>query len=117
MEKPVSAFDALIVGYGPVGAMMAGLLANRGWRVAVVDRLGDVYPLPRAVRFDGEAMRLFQELGIAGEMERDSTPIRGGEFVDAHFNRLEGAELPDGFLTPLGWPLGFMFHQPTLERA
>ncbi|MEQ9519614.1 MAG: bifunctional 3-(3-hydroxy-phenyl)propionate/3-hydroxycinnamic acid hydroxylase [Parvibaculum sp.] len=117
MEERASSFDAIVLGYGPVGAMAAALLARRGWRVAVIDRLPDVYPLPRAVRFDGEAMRMFQELGIAAQMAADAAPIRGAEFVDAKFNRLEGLELPDGFLTSLGWPLGFMFHQPTMERA
>lgn len=110
-------FDAIVVGYGPVGAMMTALLARRGWRVAVVDRLPDVYPMPRAVRFDGEAMRMFQELGLADEMARDAAKLKGGEFVDAAFNRLEGVELPDDFTTPLGWAYGYMFHQPTLERA
>jgi len=67
--------DALIVGMGPTGATLAGLLGQRGLRVAVFDRLPDLYPLPRAIGMDHEAMRVAQELGL--------TMVRAGT-VGAH---------------------------------
>jgi len=110
-------FDAIILGYGPVGAMAAGLLAGRGWRVAVIDRMADVYPMPRAVRFDGEVMRMFQELGIADEINAQCTPILGAEFVDANNKRLEGFDLPADLTDASGWSISSMFHQPLMERT
>jgi len=58
-------YDAVIVGCGPVGQTLAGLLGARGHTVGVFERHDDIYPLPRAVRLDGEAMRIFQEVGVA----------------------------------------------------
>ena len=57
--------DVAIVGLGPTGATLANLLAQQGVRVLVLDREADIYPLPRAVHFDGECMRVFQSIGIA----------------------------------------------------
>jgi 3-(3-hydroxy-phenyl)propionate hydroxylase len=42
--------------------------------VIAVERDTVVYPLPRAVHFDHEIMRLFQQLGIADEVARHSVP-------------------------------------------
>ena len=58
MQAP-PVYDAAVVGLGPVGAVMCGLLALCGLRVVAVERAGDVYDLPRAVHFDDEAMRVF----------------------------------------------------------
>ena len=33
-------FDVVVLGYGPVGHVMAALLAQDGWRVGVVERNG-----------------------------------------------------------------------------
>jgi 3-(3-hydroxy-phenyl)propionate hydroxylase len=110
-------FDVVILGYGPVGALGAALMAKRGWQVAVIDRMPDVYPLPRAVRFDEEAMRMFQELGIADEMNAASTPLLGAEFIDVEKRRLEGFELPADMTGASGWPISNMFHQPLMERT
>ncbi|MDF1686718.1 MAG: bifunctional 3-(3-hydroxy-phenyl)propionate/3-hydroxycinnamic acid hydroxylase [Parvibaculaceae bacterium] len=109
-------FDALIIGYGPVGATAAGLLAQHGWRVGVVDRLPDLYPLPRAICFDGEISRIFQELGIAKHVHARSASSLGAEFVKATGERIEGFDIPPDTLGPSGWPDLCFFHQPTLER-
>ena len=52
--------DVAIVGYGPVGALMANLLGQAGLQVDVFERDTAIYDLPRAVHFDGEVMRIFQ---------------------------------------------------------
>ena len=58
-------FDVAIIGAGPVGAYLANLLGIAGLHVLLVDREFDIYPLPRAVHFDGETMRAFQAAGLA----------------------------------------------------
>ena len=68
MSTPTSVdHDVVVVGFGPVGTTLAALLARRGLRVLVVDRDTDIHPLPRAVHFDHEIMRVLQEVGIADE--------------------------------------------------
>lgn len=109
-------FDALIIGYGPVGATAAALLAKRGWTVGVVDRLPDLYPLPRAIGFDGEITRIFQELGIVDQVMAHSDSSLGAEFVKADGERIEGFDVPPDAIGPTGWPDLCFFHQPTLER-
>ena len=107
--------DVAIVGYGPVGATLAILLAQRGWRVAVLERWLDPYPLPRAVHFDHEAGRILQSCGIGEALEKISEPAEIYEFQNAdrrplvRFGRL-GRGLS-------GWPQSSMFSQPDLEAC
>lgn len=111
------AFDAdvLIVGLGPVGAAMAALLVRRGVSVIAIDRDTTVYPLPRAVHFDHEIMRLFQQLGIAEAVGRQARPVPAYEFRNGAGQLL--MRLPPAPTTPSGWSSGYMFHQPSLEEA
>ena len=46
---PAPEFDVAIVGYGPSGGVLAKLLGQRGWRVALLDREPGLLNLPRAV--------------------------------------------------------------------
>jgi 3-(3-hydroxy-phenyl)propionate hydroxylase len=50
----------VIVGYGPVGQMLAALLASDS--VAVYERFAGLYELPRAAYFDDEIMQVWQSL-------------------------------------------------------
>src|SRR5258708_28662508 len=70
--------DVAIVGCGPVGALLANLLGQEGLTVDIYDRERDVYPLPRAVHFDGEVMRIFQSAGLAAEVKAIARPSSGG---------------------------------------
>ena len=72
MQNSSRVTDVLIVGFGPVGQTLAALLGQSGHDVVVVERFEEPYGLPRAIRFDGEAMRLFQRLGIAAEALEDA---------------------------------------------
>lgn len=107
--------DVLIVGLGPVGAALAALLVQEGVSVIAVDRETEVYPMPRAVHFDHEIMRLLQQLGLAAEMARHARDLPVYEFRAADgqvLMRMDPA--PE---TPSGWGSGYMFHQPGLETA
>lgn len=109
--------EVLIVGLGPVGAALAALLADAGIDVIAIDRSTEVYPLPRAVHFDHEIMRVFQELGLAEEVQQHAQPATVYEFRSAAGEVLVSFGNPEEVLTLSGWPEGFMFNQPGLERA
>jgi 2-polyprenyl-6-methoxyphenol hydroxylase-like FAD-dependent oxidoreductase len=107
--------DVAIVGYGPVGQVLATLLASRGHRVCVIERYAQLYPLPRAFRFDGEVMRILQRLGVVDEL-RD-------ELVAADHVAWFGAdgrptvEVDASSPDVSGWHRNYLFYQPSLERA
>jgi 2-polyprenyl-6-methoxyphenol hydroxylase-like FAD-dependent oxidoreductase len=61
-------FDVVIIGYGPVGALMALELADADLRVAILERSREPVVLPRAVGLDGEAVRAFQRLGFGQDV-------------------------------------------------
>ena len=65
-------YDVAIIGYGPTGAMMAYLLGLQGLSTLVVEPNVDIYKIPRAVHYDGEAMRIFQSLGMVDEIQESS---------------------------------------------
>ena len=64
-------YDVAIVGYGPVGAVFANLLANYGLKIAVIERAPAIYDKPRAITLDHEALRVFQACGLTDVMERE----------------------------------------------
>jgi 3-(3-hydroxy-phenyl)propionate hydroxylase len=106
--------DVLVVGLGPTGATLAALLGQRGVRVAAFDRLPGLYPLPRAIGIDHEAMRIAQELGIAERLREHLGTYRPSEYrgVDGEpIKRLDAIPQP----YPLGWAPNYVFDQPGLE--
>lgn len=115
-EAESAAYDVLISGYGPVGALLATLLGRRGIRTAVFERDREVYRLPRAVHFDHEIMRVFQSVGLREEELPETAPILGYEFWTAERELL--FRFPVGQeTTQHGWRGDYMFHQPALETA
>jgi 3-(3-hydroxy-phenyl)propionate hydroxylase len=117
---PAAALDCevAIVGYGPVGVLLANLLGRDGIRTAVFEREREVYRLPRAVHFDHEVMRIFQSLGLAEILGDESVtdPILGYEFLNADREILFCFDLAQG-VTHQGWRPDYMFHQPSLEST
>ena len=106
--------DVLIVGYGPSGATLANLLGRRGHRVVVIDQAPTIYDKPRAITADQEALRIFQEIGLADDISATSTPHPGTDFVGMTgqvIKRFYPADPPN----PLAWDPSFMFVQPELE--
>ena len=67
--------DVVIVGYGPVVAFSALLLADAGLRVAILERSREVVVLPRAVGLDGESLRAFQRIGWGEEVKSEGTDM------------------------------------------
>jgi 3-(3-hydroxy-phenyl)propionate hydroxylase len=108
--------DVAILGYGPVGALLANLLGQAGVTVAVHERQTTIFPLPRAVHFDGEVMRIFQSAGLAERTAAAARPSsQGMHFVNADGRTLMVRRGVEG-RGPQGWPNNWYFHQPALEE-
>lgn len=110
------AHDAAIIGFGPVGATLAHLLAQQGLSVLLLDREEAAYHLPRAVHVDDEVMRVFQGIGLAEAILPDTHVSPGMRFVDPDGRLLMDWSRPAA-LTPQGWHASYRFHQPALERV
>jgi 3-(3-hydroxy-phenyl)propionate hydroxylase len=112
-----TAFDVAIVGYGPAGATLANLLGAAGLSVAVLDREAAIYPLPRAIHFDGEVMRVFQALGLRAKIEPIVRPgVEGMHFVNAEGETLM-VRTGNSLRGPHGCANNYYFHQPELEAV
>jgi 3-(3-hydroxy-phenyl)propionate hydroxylase len=111
----VTDVDLLVIGFGPVGATLAGLAAQHGLSVLAVDRALEIFPLPRAVQCDHEVLRILQQLGVADEVLAASVRNEGLDFVAADRSTLLSFTVPA--LAPTGWPTSVFFHQPTFEAT
>lgn len=107
--------DIIVVGGGPVGVTAALLLAQRGFRVRVIERSTEIYDLPRAIGMDDEIQRVFQNAGLGDELRAITTPMIGAEFVRPDGERIVGVEMPPGAPWPLGHHPNVAYYQPTLE--
>jgi 3-(3-hydroxy-phenyl)propionate hydroxylase len=110
------AYDAIIVGYGPVGATAAALLARYGLRVAVVEQSAAIYDRPRAITLDHEVMRIFQACGAAAAIAPFTAPHPGTHYlgIDGKIIRIFDPLPPPH---PLGWPPSGTCVQPPVEAA
>lgn len=108
--------DVLISGLGPVGATLANLLGQQGFRVLAVERDTTVYPLPRAAHFDAEIMRVWQGLGLLDDAMKVSRRAPAYEFRTANGEALLHFDLGD-VVVASGYAPSWMFNQPDLEKA
>ena len=112
-ELSLTDADVVIVGNGPIGATLSVLLAQRGWRVIVLERRPRPYGLPRATSFDGETARLLATAALGQDLGRITAPANGYQWQTA-----AGAALLDiAFTTagPYGWPDASTMHQALEE--
>ncbi len=97
--------------------MLANLLGQHGLSVLVIEREAEIYPLPRAVHFDGEVMRVFETAGLRSEVEAISRPGHKGMY----FNNAQGETLliraGSDRRGPHGCASNHYFHQPELEAV
>jgi 3-(3-hydroxy-phenyl)propionate hydroxylase len=112
----VEAFEVAIVGYGPVGEVLANLLGAAGLSVAVFEREAGIHHSPRAGHIDGEVMRIVQTLGLGAEVEAVTVRWKGMRFVSAQGVLLVDRPGPTA-PGPQGWFDDLYFHQPDLERC
>jgi 2-polyprenyl-6-methoxyphenol hydroxylase-like FAD-dependent oxidoreductase len=104
--------DVAIVGYGPVGMITAGLLAQHGLDVVVVERWPARYSLSRAGHLDGETMRTLQKLGVAADVELVARPMLEWSLVSADMEVLATVMLGQGGAS---WKESYLSYQPELE--
>jgi flavin-dependent dehydrogenase len=94
--------DVLVIGGGPAGSTAATLLAEQGYRVALLEK--DRHP-----RFHiGESllpanMPLFERLGVADEVRRIGMRKNGAEFVAPWLGRGETFEFKDAWDKACGY--------------
>ncbi|RZU54186.1 flavoprotein hydroxylase [Krasilnikovia cinnamomea] len=108
--------DVAIVGCGPVGLVLGIVVAQRGWRVAILERYAGQYPFPRVVAFDGETARNFATAGLNDNLYELGEPVDEYDFQNADGKtllHLHSPYEPDRD----GWPKAIVMHQPTFEAA
>ncbi len=107
--------DIAVVGYGPVGQLLALLLGRSGQRVVVVERRPRAYTMPRAAHFDDEIGRILQSVGVPP----NSVPDVVGAYDDLYewraADRRPLLRLDWRGLGPSGWHMSHFFYQPGLE--
>ena len=77
-----TAWDAIIVGAGPVGLMLANLLGVHGVRTLVIERNAKLEAEPRAVTIDDESLRTCQQAGLIDTVMKDIVPGYGVQYFD-----------------------------------
>ncbi|MDC3179560.1 bifunctional 3-(3-hydroxy-phenyl)propionate/3-hydroxycinnamic acid hydroxylase [Candidatus Pelagibacter sp.] len=108
-------FDIIIVGLGPAGGTLSNLLAMHGFSILILDREKSFYPLPRAVHFDDEIMRVFQTIGITKDFLKYTIINKGTKFVNSREKVILDWPRPKK-ITDNGWYPSYRFHQPDLEK-
>jgi len=109
-------YNVAIAGFGPVGATLAGLLGRAGLSVRVHEKSQEIYPQPRAVGFDQDAMRIFQHIGIAEALAPFVAPFRDGVYYGVEgqmIQRVRRIAPP----YPLTWDPNYTCDQPGLESV
>ncbi|MGW0672197.1 bifunctional 3-(3-hydroxy-phenyl)propionate/3-hydroxycinnamic acid hydroxylase MhpA [Streptomyces sp. NPDC002746] len=115
MNQDAMDVDVLVVGYGPVGQVLSIMLAQRGWRVTVVEKYLQPYNLPRAVSFDRHVGRILGKIGVAdalapvSELTKDYVVVNGDGRTLMHYELNHDDRHR--------WPEATSFYQPGLESA
>lgn len=115
-NKDAMPYDVAIVGFGPTGAVAAGLLGQQGIRTFVCDKLHDVYDKPRAIALDHEIIRVFQQMGVAKAIQPFLEPFTDSVYygVDGHVIKRMSTVAPP---YPLSHTPSVVFTQPPVEKV
>lgn len=109
-------YDVLVVGFGPAGAVAAGMLGARGHSTLVVDRLTDIYDKPRAIAIDHEILRHFDNMGVADRVMPYVAPFTASQHFGAKGQLIRRIDMvPEPY--PLGYTPSMVFTQPPVEAV
>ena len=109
--------DVIVVGYGPVGQLLALRLGRAGHRVTVVERWPQLFGMPRAVHYDHEVARIFQSAGVGDAMQAISSDAPSeAKFLGVGRQVLLRVDLGGGS-SQSGWRFANGFAQPELEAV
>ena len=108
-------YDVVIIGFGPTGGTLANLLALHGFSILIIEKEKSFYPLPRAVHFDDEIMRVFQTIGITKDFLKYTIINKGTKFVNSKGKVVLDWPRPRT-VTENGWYQSYRFNQQDLER-
>ena len=107
--------DVTIVGFGPVGKLLAIQLGRKGHRVVVVDRKQSGYPLPRAVTHCSDFARILQSIGLAPDIIPEVTLPYDDMYVWRNGEGRTLVEVDWSGHGESGWYNTYFFNQPALE--
>jgi 3-(3-hydroxy-phenyl)propionate hydroxylase len=106
----------LVVGFGPAGAVAAGMLGARGHSTLVIDRLADIYDKPRAIAIDHEILRHFDNMGLAEAVMPYVAPFTASQHFGAQGQLIRRIDMvPEPY--PLGYTPSMVFTQPPVEAV
>jgi 2-polyprenyl-6-methoxyphenol hydroxylase-like FAD-dependent oxidoreductase len=114
-ERDAELVDVAIVGYGPVGQVLAAMLGQRGHRVLVLERWPELYGRARAGHLDHEAMRIVQSIGVADAIEGMASRPTAYEFRSAEHELLMSLDWNREEVS--GWASDYFIYQPDIEDA
>src|SRR3954462_11878815 len=93
--------------------MALALLGHAGLDAVGIEREPTLWPLARAVHFDGEILRAFQSIGLADEVSAACKPMCEFRMVNEADETL--AAYPTGQWGSQAWHDDLMFHQPEVD--
>jgi 3-(3-hydroxy-phenyl)propionate hydroxylase len=108
--------DVVVVGFGPSGAVAAGLLGQAGFTTLAIDSEVAVYDKPRAIALDHEILRLFDNMGVVADILPHTAPFTASEHFGAQgqlIRRIDMIQPP----YPMGYTPSLVFSQPPIEAA
>ncbi len=108
-------FDCLIIGLGPVGAILGNLLGKAGLHVCILERETEIYPHPRAIHGDDEMLRTLQSAGLWDRILPHIQPFEQMELLSEIGKPLIQIDVANP-KQPNGFPTDFWFFQPKLEE-
>lgn len=106
--------DIAVIGLGPVGATLTGLLGRRGLRVLAIEKDENVFPLPRAAHIDHTGLRTIQEIGCLNEVLSNMIRNKRLDLLDADRCPLVTVAADQRSIS--GLPTSVYFYQPEFDR-
>jgi 3-(3-hydroxy-phenyl)propionate hydroxylase len=106
-------WPVIIVGAGPAGLTLAGLLGRYGVDVLIIERNPQTVQEPRAVSIDDESLRTMQSVGIVNDLLPHIVLGYGSEYFSPQrrlFLKVKPTTLE------YGYPRRNAFRQPMLEK-